>query len=327
MKLTLSPNAVQIESAEPLARSGPQPPPAPIVAQTPPVAFLANVGEPLARLCRMAELLCRQVAPLDLAGVPLYVVPQSAIQANFGNAETTYGYTLNWLDLILQKQLGTAWRGRGPCIVANDIAMTEDLGGDIEATFLATVLHELGHVFERDIRFEAAPDASAARMQFEGLRLAQAMQGNRWEQRFREGREVMAPASGRLFYRTGWNDQTNREEKFQKDFWLWRGMTVADILDMDHLSFSAEVPEDEYPGLTVGAEVEVVFPRFNHRRIAAKLSEISPHFAVPRDVDRAELGTQPVARRRVVRISVTFTTPPDLRARLVPGTKGMLVLK
>ena len=159
------------------------------------------------------------------------------------------------------------------------------------------------------------------------LRLAQAMQGSRWEQRFREGREVMAPASGRLFYRTGWNDQVNREEKFQKDFWLWRGMTVADILDMDHLSFSAEVPEDEYPGLTVGAEVEVVFPRFNHRRIAAKLSEISPHFAVPRDVDRAELGTQPVARRRVVRISVTFTTPPDLRARLVPGTKGMLVLK
>jgi len=123
----------------------------------------------------MAELLCRQVAPLDLGGLPLYVVPQSVIQADFGNAETTYGYTLNWLDLILQQQLGTVWRGRGPCIVANDIAMTEDLGGDIEATFLATVLHELGHVFERNMRFEAAPDASAARMQFEGLRLAQAM--------------------------------------------------------------------------------------------------------------------------------------------------------
>ena len=159
------------------------------------------------------------------------------------------------------------------------------------------------------------------------LRLAQAMQGSRWEQRFREGREVPAPAAGRLFYRTGWNDQSNREEKFQKDFWLWRGMTVADILDMGHLAFSAEVPEHEYPGLTVGAAVEIVFPRFNHRRIPAQLSEVSPHFATPGDLDRTELGSQPVARRRVVRVTVTFTTPPDLRARLVPGAKGVLVLK
>ena len=159
------------------------------------------------------------------------------------------------------------------------------------------------------------------------LRLAQAMQGNRWEQRFRDGREVRAPAAGRLFYRTGWNDQTSRDEKFQKDFWLWRGMTVADILDMEHLAFSAEVPEDEYPGLTVGAAVEVVFPRFNHRRIPAQLSDVSPHFAVPSDLDRGDLGSQPVARRRVVRVTVTFTTPPDLRARLVPGAKGVLVLK
>lgn len=159
------------------------------------------------------------------------------------------------------------------------------------------------------------------------LRLAQAMQGKRWEQRFREGREVQAPASGRLFYRTGWNDQTNREEKFQKDFWLWRGMTVADILDTEHLAFSAEVPEDEYPGLAVGTAVEVVFPRFNHRRIPAQLSAVSPHFSPPRDSDRSELGTQPVARRRVVRVTVTFTTPPDLRTRLTPGAKGLLVLR
>jgi len=159
------------------------------------------------------------------------------------------------------------------------------------------------------------------------LRLAQAMQGSRWEQRFREGREVPSPAAGRLFYRTGWNDQTNTVGKFEKDFWLWRGMTVADILDMEHLAFTAEVPEDEYPGLSVGTKVEVVFPRFNHRRVPAELSEVSPNFSAPGDIDRSELGTQPVARRRVVRVTVTFTTPPDLRTRLVPGAKGVLVLR
>jgi hypothetical protein len=129
------------------------------------------------------------------------------------------------------------------------------------------------------------------------LRLAQAMQGSRWEQRFKEGRQVPAPVSGRLFYRTGWNDQVHRSEKFQKDFWLWRGMTVADILDTEHLGVPAE------------------------------LTEISPNFSVPSDADRGDLGSQPVVRRRVVKVTVTFTTPPDLRARLVPGSKGMLVLK
>lgn len=176
MKLTISfTDDEPFELADTLANPGPTPPSATIARRGEPVATVANVGEPLAGLCHRAEDLCRRVAPLDLAGLPLYIVPQSAIRGAFGDAEAAYGYTLNWLDLILQDQLGSAWRGRGPCIVANDMAMRQDLGDDIEATFLATVLHELAHVFERDMRFDPAPDTSPARMQFEGLRLAQAM--------------------------------------------------------------------------------------------------------------------------------------------------------
>jgi hypothetical protein len=173
VKLTISFNDEPFEPADTLADPGPIPPPATFARRDEPAATLANVGEPLAGLCRRAEALCRLVAPIDLAGLPLYLVPQSAIRGAFGDAEETYGYTLNWLDLILQDQLGSAWRGRGPCIVANDIAMRQDLGNDIESTFLATVLHELAHVFERDMRYGPALDASPARMQFEGLRLAQ----------------------------------------------------------------------------------------------------------------------------------------------------------
>ena len=160
MKLTLSPNAVRIDAGDPSAD------------QTPPPAFLANVAQPVATLCRRAEALCRQIAPLDLADLPLYIVPQSAIAAEFGNAESTYGYTMAWLDWVLCDQLGDAWRGRGPCIVVNDIAMREDLGGFIEPTFLATTIHELAHVFARDMRFDTVPDICSNRVIFERLRLA-----------------------------------------------------------------------------------------------------------------------------------------------------------
>lgn len=133
---------------------------------------LANVGDPVANLCARAETLCRQIAPLDLAGLPLYILPQSALAAEFGNAEATYGYTMSWLDWVLRDQIGDAWRGRGPCIVVNDIAMREDLSRFVEPTFLATTIHELAHVFERDMRFDAVPDLCSNRVIFERLRLA-----------------------------------------------------------------------------------------------------------------------------------------------------------
>lgn len=172
MKLTLAPNAVQIEPGEHAAPGGPPTPTAPVVARTPPVAFLANVAQPVAALCHKAVALCRRIAPLDLAGLPIYIVPQSAIAAQFGDAASTYGYTMQWLDWVLHDPIGTAWQGRGPCIVVNDLAMTQDLGPDIEVAFLATVIHELAHVFERDMRYDARPDISADRLVFERLKLA-----------------------------------------------------------------------------------------------------------------------------------------------------------
>ncbi len=160
MKLTLSPTAVRIDASEPSAN------------KSPPVAFLANVAQPVANLCHKAAALCQQIAPHDLTGLPLYILPQSAIAAELGNADSTYGYTMEWLDWVLRDQIGDAWRGRGPCIVVNDIAMSQDLGDFIEPSFLATTIHELAHVFERDMRFDTVPNISSDRVLFERLRLA-----------------------------------------------------------------------------------------------------------------------------------------------------------
>jgi hypothetical protein len=138
-------------------------------------APVANVGPPVADLCRRANDLCRRVAPDDLAGLPLYVLAQSAIRDTLGEARQTYGYTLSRLDLILRDQIGPAWQGRGPCIVCNDIAMREDLGPFLTPTFLANSLHELAHVLERGMTFEDQPEVCSDRLMFDGLVVAHAM--------------------------------------------------------------------------------------------------------------------------------------------------------
>jgi hypothetical protein len=183
---------LDLRDAKDVTGLGPAPAPGPPVAtptpppmlgqQTPPVAFLANVARPVATLCDKAMNLCRDVAPLDLAGLPVYVVPQSAIAANFGNAEATYGYTLASLDLLLRDEIGTSWQGRGPCMVINDIAMQQDIPGSIEAEFLSTVLHELAHVFESQMAFNSTPAMRVAQVKADQQVVAQTVQQHppRW---------------------------------------------------------------------------------------------------------------------------------------------------
>lgn len=79
---------------------------------------------------------------------------------------------MSWLDWELRDQIDDAWRVRRSCIVVNDIAMREDLDRFIKPTFLATTIHELAYVFERDMPFDAVPDVCANRVIFERLRPA-----------------------------------------------------------------------------------------------------------------------------------------------------------
>ena len=84
------------------------------------------------------------MAPKDLAGVPLYIVPQSRI----GGKSTCDGYTALSLDLHLREHIAD-YRGRGPCMVVNDVALAELEPSDFEHAFLVVVVHELAHILER----------------------------------------------------------------------------------------------------------------------------------------------------------------------------------
>ena len=44
-------------------------------------------------LCARAEAICRQIAPLDLGDLPLYIVVQSRVPANRGGKSTADGFT------------------------------------------------------------------------------------------------------------------------------------------------------------------------------------------------------------------------------------------
>lgn len=83
----------------------------------------ANIGD-IPALCCRSQHLCRAVAGRDLEGLPLYIMPQSQLAAEYGNAERCYAYTTPSLDLYLRPHIRD-WRGRGPCMVINDLALAE----------------------------------------------------------------------------------------------------------------------------------------------------------------------------------------------------------
>jgi hypothetical protein len=127
-------------------------------------------------LCQRAQALCEQIAARDLGDTPLYVLPQSALARAYGDAGATYGCWSPSADLYYRDAIGDAWRGRGACVLINDLALREDHDEDFELHFFATALHEFAHVMERGVLFrertDVAPDLVEARMKFESFALA-----------------------------------------------------------------------------------------------------------------------------------------------------------
>jgi hypothetical protein len=135
-------------------------------------ALLANVGDPVANLCARAETLCRQIAPHDLDNLPLYIVSLSRITGILGGPSVCDGFTSPSLDLYLRNDIGSSWRGRGPCMVINDLQFGDEELEDIELVFFATVLHEFAHILERPRLFRERSDAEPTRLAFESIVLA-----------------------------------------------------------------------------------------------------------------------------------------------------------
>ena len=123
-----------------------------------------------------AEELCHAVASHDLGETPLYIVSQSDLPEGFGSGDPCYGYTTPSLDLYLQDHIRD-WRGRGPCMVINDLALREDhLSDELEYPTCAYVLHELAHILDRPALFQDRTGVDPKRLIFEKLVVASATQ-------------------------------------------------------------------------------------------------------------------------------------------------------
>lgn len=123
-----------------------------------------------------AETLCHAVAGHDLGERPLYIVPQSDLPEGFGSGDSCYGYTTPSLDLYLQDHIRN-WRGRGPCMVINDLALPEDyLPDELEYPTCVYVLHELAHILDRPALFQDRTGVNPMRLQFEKMVVAKATQ-------------------------------------------------------------------------------------------------------------------------------------------------------
>lgn len=131
-------------------------------------ATRANPGDDVAALCRRAERLCRRIAGPDLAGAPIYIVCQSTLAHDFGRAEGCEAYTTPSLDLYLADHIRD-YRGRGPCMVINDLTLREDNANDFGYWFSALILHELAHILERPALFEDRAGENPDKIKFEAL--------------------------------------------------------------------------------------------------------------------------------------------------------------
>ncbi len=168
----------------------------------------------------------------------------------------------------------------------------------------------------------AQADERAAAMKGR-ITLDRAREGEWKARQFAQIRELKAPADGRLFFATTWNDQSGKREKLAKDLVVWGGLTLGEVLDMRRLDFRAAVPERRYGTLLVGQQVTVVFPQFDGVRVPATLSAIGRAFNAPTDSDSLDRHARITAEREVI-VTVALTVPAELQDRLLPGTKGEL---
>lgn len=176
---------------------------------------------------------------------------------------------------------------------------------------------------EEDVRIARLQDRIAAASAH--LQLSRTLAGSWWEQEFQRVRELRARSSGRLFYLNGWNDQTSRIGKFDRDFYVWQGLTVAEVLDMAHLAFHAEVPERCWRRLAVGTAVTLRFPGLEDARVRGRITVLGHRFHRADDAAPADPAA-PISDQRTVAVDIAFDPPPGIADRLVPGTPGEVEL-
>lgn len=155
------------------------------------------------------------------------------------------------------------------------------------------------------------------------LGLTAALDRNREERIFENIRQLRTPVGGRIFFLTGWDDQTGGPAKFRHDMVVWGGVTVAEVLDLSRLRVRCELPEDRLNRVKPGQALTVVLPQLGGRRIVGTVSEVGRCLLPPREA-AADRGTGRVIAERAFTVTVAFQPPADLKDVLIPGTKAMV---
>ena len=155
------------------------------------------------------------------------------------------------------------------------------------------------------------------------LSLTAALDRNRMETIFESIRTMRTPVSGRIFFLTGWDDQTGGPAKFRQNMLAWGGATVAEVLDLSRLQVRCELPEEYLDRVKPGQPLTVVLPQLGDRRIAGAVSDIGRCLMPPRE-SAADRGTGRVVSERCFTVTVLFQPPADLKDVLIPGTKAQV---
>lgn len=146
-----------------------------------------------------------------------------------------------------------------------------------------------------------------------------------WAEDFARLRVIRAPAAGRLYWATAWNEQTRTMGKVTRETMLWGGMAIAEIVDLHRLGCSFELPEDRWRSLREGLVVTVTVPSLGGLRLPGTITRIARLVEPPRD-NRIIDGVQ-IADRRVFRVTVRLDPGPDAAdIPLQPGVKTLLTL-
>jgi hypothetical protein len=141
---------------------------------------------------------------------------------------------------------------------------------------------------------------------------------------FETMRFLRAPADGHVFYLKGYNDLAKRNERIDKEFIVWQGLTVAQILDMSRLSFRVSLPESYYYRIHVGMELPIELEDFGDRILTGRIVTKGRTLYRPRE-DRSR-DTEAIGLNRIFDVTLSFAVSEDLRDRLRPGLRGGVIL-
>jgi len=143
-------------------------------------------------------------------------------------------------------------------------------------------------------------------------------------QDFETMRFLKAPSDGHVFYLKGYNDLAKRNERIEKEFVVWNGLTVAQVLDMSNLSFKVSLPEHYYKQVKTGMKIPIQLEDLGEKTFTGTVTRKGRSLHPPKR--QTNIDNEPVKINRVFDVMLAFTVPEELEDALRPGLRGAITL-